>query len=78
MDFAKLNREFLELPNKSIPIREITKLKCLGDEAFHQHRQLKVTHNMVEDVFFAAEIEREEMGFPLQYLWFAKIINAKF
>ena len=32
---------------------------------------------MVEDVFFAAQVEREQLGLPLQYAWFAKIINAK-
>lgn len=58
-------------------MRNITKLKCLSEEAINGKRKIKVTANESDDTYFGAEINEFKMGFPLQYAWFAKLVCNK-
>lgn len=77
LEFGKLSVDKLHLHDKTIPVFEITKIKYLNDHGHHRHKQMIITHNNSDHVRFGADYQRELVGLPMQYIWFAKIINAR-
>ena len=65
------------MPNKSLLIHEIGKIKLFKEPAINNSRKIKVTHNSVEDYYFSLEAKAKFGILPLQYYWFAKLITMK-
>jgi hypothetical protein len=58
-------------------VNEMTKIKLFREPALNNSRKIKVTHNETNDYHFAVDPKTRINGVPLQYFWFAKLINMK-
>lgn len=73
---ATIENNTFHLPEKSIPLPELSKVKIFKETAIHESRKLKLSHfNSI--VMFSVDPKETFLGFPLQYYWFARLLTLK-
>lgn len=65
------------MPNKSMLISEVSKIKLFKELAVNNTRKVKLTHHAVDDYHFSVDSKAKFANIPLQYFWFAKLISMK-
>jgi hypothetical protein len=74
--FASIENNIFKLPEKQIPIIELSKIKAIKDPAVNDTMKIKLTH-FTNSVFFAVNPATTFEKVSLHYFWFAKLTTMK-